>query len=226
MLKVKHKDELTMSACYICNFSKFTQVIIIFCIFVKNIARNLILSIMLERILLILKTKNLTSSQFADKIGVQRSSVSHVLSGRNKPSLEFVQKIFRCYNDINYEWLLTGKGPMMKDHKAKPYDLFNNIDEKKEEKIEVFVKKHVKETHIEQIQDEVTQSEDEIEKEKDAIKAIKPDDPVKPENEIGKMKEIKITPPSITEDNLKKRIERIVVFHTNSTYREYLPEKE
>lgn len=181
---------------------------------------------MLDRILLILKTKNLTSSQFADKIGVQRSSVSHVLSGRNKPSLEFVQKIFRCYNDINYEWLLTGKGPMMKEHKAKPYDLFNNIDEKKEEKIEVFDKRHVKDTQFEQIHDEVTQSKDEIEKEENAVKAIKPENLVKPENEIGKMKEIKKTPPTITEDNLKKGIERIVVFHTNRTYREYLPEKE
>ncbi len=185
---------------------------------------------MLERILLILKTKNLTSSQFADKIGVQRSSVSHVLSGRNKPSLEFIQKIFRCYYDISYEWLLTGKGPMTKDHKKMPYDLFNNIHEKKEEKIDVFDKKHandVQPKHI-QVKSEETQPEEEIEiKENgDTVKAIKPEDPVKIEKEIIKESEIKRIPIPITDENIKKTAERIVVFYSNRTYREYLPEKE
>jgi len=67
---------------------------------------------MLERISKLIKTKKLSSSQFADEIGVQRSSVSHVLSGRNKPSLDFVTKILTAYEDINSEWLLIGKGNM------------------------------------------------------------------------------------------------------------------
>ncbi len=58
----------------------------------------------------ILDFYNLSASAFADKIGVQRSSVSHVLTGRNKPSLEFVMKVVRSYPEVNLYWLLNGKG--------------------------------------------------------------------------------------------------------------------
>jgi len=65
---------------------------------------------MINRISKIIKEKNLSSARFADEIGVQRSSISHVLSGRNKPSLEFIQKILKAYPDIDINWLLSGKG--------------------------------------------------------------------------------------------------------------------
>lgn len=68
---------------------------------------------MTDRIKTILKSLNLSPSQFADKIDVQRSSVSHILSGRNKPSLDFVTKILHCYPEINPQWLLLGKGSML-----------------------------------------------------------------------------------------------------------------
>ncbi|AXP82428.1 helix-turn-helix protein [Mariniflexile rhizosphaerae] len=51
-----------------------------------------------------------TASSFAEKIGVQRSSISHILSGRNKPSLEFVLKILSAYPEVELYWLLNGKG--------------------------------------------------------------------------------------------------------------------
>lgn len=70
---------------------------------------------MIDRISQLIKTMKLSASQFADEIGVQRSSVSHVLSGRNKPSLDFVTKIMISYPDLNAEWLLTGKGMMHSD---------------------------------------------------------------------------------------------------------------
>lgn len=63
---------------------------------------------MVSRIQEILKVKNLTPTQFADLVGVQRSSMSHILSGRNKPSLEFILKILRTFPDIKAEWLLHG----------------------------------------------------------------------------------------------------------------------
>jgi transcriptional regulator with XRE-family HTH domain len=68
---------------------------------------------MLQRISQLIKSKKITASQFADEIGVQRSSVSHVLSGRNKPSLDFVTKIILTYPEINSDWLLTGEGKML-----------------------------------------------------------------------------------------------------------------
>jgi len=62
-----------------------------------------------ERLQLILKMHNLTPSAFADKLGVQRSNVSHVISGRNKPSLDFLEKIILNFPRVNAHWLLTGQ---------------------------------------------------------------------------------------------------------------------
>ncbi len=52
----------------------------------------------------------LSPSTFADKIGVQRSSVSHLLNGRNRPSLDFVMKVITTFPEVNIYWLLNGKG--------------------------------------------------------------------------------------------------------------------
>lgn len=57
---------------------------------------------------------SLSASSFADKIGVQRSSISHLLSGRNKPSLDFILKIIDVFPDINLYWMLNGKGDFLK----------------------------------------------------------------------------------------------------------------
>ncbi len=62
----------------------------------------------------ILIKEGLSSSQFADRIGIQRSSVSHVLSGRNKPGFDFIQKILTAFPEINGDWLITGSGDMYK----------------------------------------------------------------------------------------------------------------
>ena len=56
-----------------------------------------------------------TASSFAEKIGVQRSSISHILSGRNKPSLDFVMKVLHTYPDVELYWLLNGKGNFPKN---------------------------------------------------------------------------------------------------------------
>ena len=77
---------------------------------------------MKERIIKFLTHENLTGTRFADEIGVQRSSVSHILSGRNNPSFEFIQKILSRYKNINSEWLIMGIGSMYK--KPEQLDLF------------------------------------------------------------------------------------------------------
>ena len=58
----------------------------------------------------ILEFYGLSASAFADKIGVQRSSISHLLTGRNKPSLEFVLKVVTVFPEVDLYWLLNGKG--------------------------------------------------------------------------------------------------------------------
>jgi len=62
------------------------------------------------RITQILKHYELSASAFADSIQVQRSSISHLLKGRNKPSLEFVTKLVHAYPEVNLYWLLYGEG--------------------------------------------------------------------------------------------------------------------
>jgi transcriptional regulator with XRE-family HTH domain len=60
-----------------------------------------------EKLKKIISKEGLSASKFAEKIGVQRSSVSHILSGRNKPSLDFVLKIYKSIENIDLEWLLS-----------------------------------------------------------------------------------------------------------------------
>ncbi|MFN4234792.1 MAG: helix-turn-helix domain-containing protein [Bacteroidia bacterium] len=107
---------------------------------------------MLERIKAIMFQKGLSPSGFADAIQVQRSSISHILNGRNKPSLELIQKIIAAFPDIDIEWLLTGKKSFIKEKEianaeiksdfVQP-DLENtclNINENEIDKIVIFYK--------------------------------------------------------------------------------------
>ena len=56
----------------------------------------------------------LNAAVFADKIGVQRSSIAHLMSGRNKPSLDFIMKILEVFPEVNLYWFLNGKGDFLK----------------------------------------------------------------------------------------------------------------
>jgi transcriptional regulator with XRE-family HTH domain len=70
---------------------------------------------MKDRIIEFLRTENKSSAQFADEIGVQPSGISHILSGRNKPSLDFILKMLTKYPWLSAEWLLFGKGSMTRE---------------------------------------------------------------------------------------------------------------
>jgi len=80
---------------------------------------------MKERILEFLRRENKSSVHFAEEIGVQPSGISHILSGRNKPSLDFVIKMLEKYPFLSTEWLLFGKGTMYRGNKMPT--LFDNI---------------------------------------------------------------------------------------------------
>jgi len=67
-----------------------------------------------DRLQKLLEYYDLSASGFATTIGVQRSSISHVLSGRNKPSLDFVMKLLHHFNEVSIEWLIDGKGSFPK----------------------------------------------------------------------------------------------------------------
>ena len=75
-----------------------------------------------ERLQMVMKMNNLSAAAFADRIGVQRSSISHIMSGRNKPSLDFIQKTLKSFPRVNGDWLVTGK-PIGSDRKEVPNEL-------------------------------------------------------------------------------------------------------
>ncbi|KPE50693.1 helix-turn-helix transcriptional regulator [Chryseobacterium indologenes] len=76
-----------------------------------------------ERISKVIEYSAFTPSEFADEIDVQRSSISHITSGRNKPSLEFIIKIKSRFPEILWDWLITGEGEMLKSELPETIDL-------------------------------------------------------------------------------------------------------
>lgn len=189
---------------------------------------------MVERIRLILRTKNLSASTFADEIGVQRSAISHILSGRNNPSLEFIQKILRRYPELNTEWVLSGKGEMLS------YNLFNSNEDVAQKLKEVKTRKETRSNTVvsvpsdydetESIQDNSTELDFNISNNaKPGPEIIKP--------EKAKISETKVKPESYTDTKRdlsrstfepkgakNKKVERIVIFYTDKTFKEFSPE--
>mgnify|MGYP001453890126 FL=1 len=83
----------------------------------------------------ILRSQSINASEFAKKINVQRSSISHILSGRNKPSLEIVTKICKEFPEIDIEWLIFGT------NKQNPYPTLNENNNKSKNNIDSEVEK-------------------------------------------------------------------------------------
>lgn len=165
-----------------------------------------------ERIQLILKTKNISASKFADEIGVQRSSISHILSGRNNPSLDFIQKILKRFPDISPDWILTGKGSMYMEA-----DLFTTIEEPKPAKI---VTNEVFEYPLDpELEEKVTLTDEN--KEISVPKSVKPSQP----KTVTKIKETEESKsPDIIMKPIGKKIERIIIFYSDKSCIEYIPE--
>ncbi len=99
-----------------------------------------------DRLRILMDNFQLSSSQFADKLEIQRSAISHLLSGRNKPSILILEKILKNFPEVDIEWLITGKGSIFKS--------------KIEEKQEVFESNTEKETEIDLFNQEKIQSSD------------------------------------------------------------------
>ena len=175
-----------------------------------------------DRIFLLVKTKNFTSAEFADAIGVQPSNISHIMSGRNKPSLDLVMKVLKKFPEIRSEWLINGVGSMTKD-----YSLVNEEDKGKAEKKPINT---IQQALLFDPVSESTSSKMQIEEEKVIIEFAEKAETEKeisenpifaeklPENHHQERK--KIDP----HRNTFKKIEKIVVFYEDRTFREYSPE--
>ena len=99
-----------------------------------------------ERLDYIVKHYELTASALADRLDVQRSSISHLQSGRNKPSLEFITKLMEVFPALRFEWLVYGQEPVFKTdvnsdiqkpETTLPPILFDDIEEKTEKQREI-----------------------------------------------------------------------------------------
>ncbi|MBR5019453.1 MAG: helix-turn-helix transcriptional regulator [Bacteroidales bacterium] len=147
-----------------------------------------------DRLKQFLSMENLSPARFAEVMGIQRSGISHLLAGRNKPSFEFIQKMMTAYPDINYEWLILGKGrPYKSDRQpaipSNPTDLFTESSEA------------------------ITDSTDEITPENQQLIDENPaSEPF--ENRIF----ANSTTPALPK--LSKKIARIIVFFNDGTYEE------
>jgi len=130
----------------------------------------------------------LTASLFADKINVQRSSISHLLSGRNKPSLDFTLKVIESFPEVELLWLLNGKGSFPKGENGSEEKTTISSNEKAVQENNLFSQ-------------EIIPSKTNV--------------------------EISTTIPNIqTEEKLvhsDSKIERIVVFYTDGTFKNYNP---
>lgn len=112
-----HKNDLTNV-----NTRHVTYVINILLTFVK-----LMFTIMKERLQRFLELEQLTPARLADILGIQRSGLSHILSGRNKPGFDFIQKMIVKFPALNADWLLTGKGKIYKESTPAPFESRNPI---------------------------------------------------------------------------------------------------
>ncbi|QZE15601.1 helix-turn-helix domain-containing protein [Halosquirtibacter laminarini] len=89
---------------------------------------------MRDRVQTLLDRYNLSVSEFAEKIGVQKSSISHLISGRNMPSFAFCEKLAQTFPEVNMRWFISGQGAFLEDDSSDSadksnLDLFSSLEE-------------------------------------------------------------------------------------------------
>ncbi len=130
----------------------------------------------------------LTASLFADKINVQRSSISHLLSGRNKPSLDFILKVIESFPEVELLWLLNGKGSFPKGENGSEEKTAISSHEKIAQESNLFSQEIIAST----LNTEPSTTKSKIQSEEKSIHS-------------------------------DSKIERIVVFYTDGTFKNYNP---
>lgn len=79
---------------------------------IKKLRRDISMETIKDRLAHILRSKNLTAKQFAELMEIQPSNVSHLLNGRNKPSLDFLLKLKEVFPEYSFDWIIMGKKPI------------------------------------------------------------------------------------------------------------------
>ncbi|MCQ2375169.1 MAG: helix-turn-helix domain-containing protein [Salinivirgaceae bacterium] len=160
-----------------------------------------------ERIKRMITAEGLTSSQFADRAGIARSNVSHILSGRSAPGLEALQKMLAAFPRFNAEWLVLDKGPMYKE--PRQTSIFEAIAEATGESVDdLTVTEQVNKTEVE---------------ESSSVNALS----AKRVNVVSSGNQTQavmseFVEPSLPIEHKEREIERIVVFYKDHTFTEYI----
>ena len=177
-----------------------------------------------DRFTKILEYSGFTASEFADEIDVQRSSISHIISGRNKPSLEFIVKIKNRFPEISWDWIILGQGEMLQNNSAlstseskinleeenSSPDLFTLIDE--DYKNEIFIQENLqKETPREFNTPFPTPKKEKI---SDSQRLEVQEDISEVQNIVNQ---------SITNSPAENKIKRIVFFYENGKFEAFEP---
>lgn len=204
---------------------------------------------MVERINLLLKAKNITARQFAEEIGIQPSGMSHILSGRNNPSLDFVMKVVRRWPEVNINWLMFGKGEMFAGVPLgvvpESSTVAKEVDSQSSDEFDLFSQPSVSESPIEQKSSDnivdVNESKPKVRvSEASALPNVETapapiaETPVAPKTQLNENR-IFDTPsnPGLVQPNLadiaistpkQKRIAKIVVLYDDHSFCEYFPE--
>lgn len=162
-----------------------------------------------ERIELIMKSYNLTPSQFADRAGIQRASVSHILSGRNKASLEVLLKIYDSFPGLDMAWLMTGKGNTPTAEVAQPATTADALP--------LVMPQLFPSSNAQNLAEEVAEPE-----------LQKPQKSASPRNtpaERAPRRASSRTVPQVDIPHAPRKIKEIRIFYTDGTYETMIPEK-
>ena len=141
-----------------------------------------------DKIKQILVDKSISPSHFADEIGVQRSSISHILAGRNRPSLDIVQKIMRRYPDLGMDWILEDEEFTLPIMNTTSYGTRDKV----ENPVHIPVSRNGSDSPVRKDPPLVSQRAD--------------------------------SEPSSEAPVLAKTVERILIFYSDGTFKQYIPE--
>jgi len=162
-----------------------------------------------KRLQTLLEIEHLSPSQLADALGIQRGGISHLLSGRNKPSFDFLQKVLYKFPDINAEWLITGKG--------RPFKGFIEENNKS-----VTVDKEVQKTDFKSNVEEINLFNQSIPHSSDITNA-----PLSTENTATRPETSAMTtgdiPAAGNRENPQRTVRRIIIYYSDGTYNDFYP---
>ncbi len=156
---------------------------------------------MKDRLQRFLDLEQLTPARLADILGIQRSGLSHILSGRNKPGFDLIQKLLTKFPALNADWLITGKGKVYKENSpsndiSTSTTLFSNIEKRDEE---IAVKKPSLSAEIKENNDNFDTSQ---------------------------LRENSINDSLNRNDQEKKSLRKIIMIYSDNSFVEYHPGKE